>query len=80
MPTILIESEQQLLDTPGVPVKPEELVKQVRKAKREFGAICTKFSGSVAVEILRHALWAEGFPVSPRDCFIPHGKQLRGIR
>ncbi len=60
----------------------EELVKEVRKAKNEFVAKCTsqfgdkakkkctKFTGSVAVEIFRHALQKEGFPVSQRDCFI----------
>ncbi len=58
----------------------EELVTEVRKAKSEFTAKCksqfgekakcTKFTGSVAVEILRQVLLKEGFPVSQRDCFI----------
>ncbi len=48
----------------------DKLIKQIRRAKDEFGVTCSKFSGSVAVEILRHALRAEGFHVSSRDCFI----------
>jgi hypothetical protein len=47
-----------------------ELIEQVRKAKAEFGATCSKLAGSVAVEILRIALLQEGIPISRRDCFV----------
>ena len=42
----------------------------VRKRRKDFGGKCSKYAGTLTVEILRMALQEHGFCVSQRDVFI----------
>lgn len=48
----------------------DHLLDSVSKAKQAFGTKCSKFLGSVTVELLRMALFDSGINVSARDVFI----------
>lgn len=41
-----------------------------KKAKENFGSKCSKYRGTLTVELIRQALKKEGFIVSERDVFI----------
>ena len=52
-------------------VRGQEIVKNVRKAKEDFGpGYPKKFGGAATIEILRSALREEGIDTSRRDVFI----------
>jgi hypothetical protein len=47
-----------------------ELLELVNAAKKNFGAKCSKHSGAVTVELIRHALKKHGIETSSRDVYI----------
>ena len=47
-----------------------EILELVNAAKKNFGAKCSKYSGAVSVELIRHALKSHGIETSSRDVFI----------
>ena len=47
-----------------------DLLNDFLKAKEAFGTKCSKYLGSLCVELVRKALAEEGIEVSRRDCFI----------
>jgi len=51
-------------------VTDREILAAVEAAKQNFGTKCGKYTGAFTVEMIRHALEANGVSVSPRDVFI----------
>lgn len=47
-----------------------DLLNEFLKAKESFGTKCSKYLGTLFVELVREALVEEGIEVSRRDCFI----------
>ena len=51
-------------------MKEKEILEKISRTTENFGIKCKKFSGALTVELIREALFEEGFNVSERDVFI----------